>query len=273
MAKLDRRNLDSKIKYEGKVFSSKSYGEFRVIEYINNTKILIEFTETCYRKFSRIKEVTSGAVKDPYRPRICGVGYVGEGVYPMTYYRKGKKYHTPAYEVWSSKIKNCYGNTKMSHVYQDVTFCQEWLCFQVFAKWFYEQVRIYGKGGFVDKDLLFLGNKIYSPETCVYIPPAVNSLFTGASGNINGVHFDNTKKKWVAQIQNGLLCSNGKKRQTYLGMYVDKSLADTAYYEAKLAHVKSVALKYQEKLPEALFYKLYHGTENYLDYYMFEKES
>lgn len=37
-------------------------------------------------------------------------------------------------------------------------------------------------------------------------------------------------------------------------------------------NVKSVALRYQEQLPPALFCKLYTGTENYLNYYMFEKE-
>lgn len=273
MSRLDSRIVAGKEKYEGKVFSSKSYGDFRVIEYHSAIRILIEFTKTSYRRYCTARDITLSSVKDLYFPSICGVGYLGEGVYRSIYYRNGKKYNTPAYEVWLGKLRNCYGNTKMSHVYQDVTFCQEWLNFQVFAKWFYAQVKIYGKGGYVDKDLLFLGNKTYAPETCAYIPPAINSLFTGTSGNISGVHFDNTKKKWVAQIQNGLLCSNGKKRQTYLGMYVDKAPADAAYYEAKLKHVKEVTLKYQEQIPPVLFYKLYHGTENYLNYYMFDKDN
>lgn len=271
--KLDFRVVINKGKYEGLTYFSKSYGEFKVIEYLNSSKILIEFAITGYRKYVTTKELTYGSVKDPYFPKIFGVAYCGEGCYPVSYYRKGVKRSTPAYEVWRSKLKNIYGSSKSSHLYTDVTFCKEWLNYQNFAKWFYEQVKLYGKGGSVDKDLLFLGNREYSPHTCVYIPQAVNSLFTGASGNISGVHFCNNKKKWVAQIQNGLLGSNGKKRQTFLGMYIDKSLADKAYYEAKVKHVKEVALKYQEYISPALFYKLYVGTENYLNYYMFEKES
>lgn len=273
MTKIDRRNLEAKLKYEGKLFSSKSYGDFKVIEYITNNRVLVEFITTRYRKYVATKELLSGGVKDPYFPKIFGVAYCGEGCYPMSYYRQGVKFHAPAYEVWRSKLKNIYGSTKSSHLYMDVTFCKEWLNYQNFAKWFYAQVMLYGKGGSVDKDLLFLGNREYSPYTCAYIPSAVNSLFTGTSGKISGVHFDNSKKKWVAQIQNGMLCSNGNKRQTYLGMYIDKASADNAYYKAKLEHVKAVALKYQEQLPPALFYKLYTGSENYLNYYMFEKET
>lgn len=256
----------------GQVFKTRHYGDFVVMEYINSTTIKVKFLKTGYEKITDAKSVDTGAIKDPYYPSIAGVGYLGEGEYPASYNRGSKKINSPAYEVWLGKLKNCYGNTTRNHLYQDVEFCAEWLCFQNFAKWFYEQVKIYGKGGYVDKDLLFLGNREYSPYTCAYVPPAVNSLFSGASGNISGVHWCNTQNKWVAQIQRGELTAQGSKKQSYLGRFDSKESADAVYYEAKLAHVKLVALKYQEQIPPALFYKLYHGTENYLNYYMFEKE-
>lgn len=260
------------LKRVGQVFKSKSYGDYTFLKYAGYAKCLVEFNLTKHRLWTDAKSVREGAVKDPCYPSVHGVGYLGEGPYPAKYTRKGKLCNSPAYEVWNSKLKNCYGNSKSMHLYKDVEFCEEWLNFQVFAKWFYSQTKIYGKGGFVDKDLLFLGNREYSPETCVYIPPAVNSLFTGTSGNISGVHWCNTQQKWVAQIQRGELTAQGKKKQSYLGRFNCKQTADTAYYSAKLAHVKEVALKHQEQLPPILFYKLYHGTENYLNYYMFEKE-
>lgn len=265
-----KHQMSSKI---GWVFKSKSYGDYTLLRYIRDTKCLVEFNLTGYHLWTNAKAVREGSVKDPYFPNIYGVGYVGVGNYPSTYYKKGSKTNTPAYEVWLSKLKNCYGDSVRSHIYSDVEFCDEWLNFQVFAKWFYEQTKVYGKGGFVDKDLLFLGNREYSPQTCCYVPPAVNSLFSGSSGNISGVHWCNTKKKWVAQIQRGELTAQGKKKQSYLGMFDNKEDADRVYYAAKLEHVKVVALRYQELLPEKLFYKLYTGTENYLNYYMFEKEN
>lgn len=257
----------------GQVFKTKHYGDFEVIEYIDSARVKVKFLLTGYKKITDAKSVDIGQIKDPYYPSVHGVGYLGEGAYPASYNRNGKKINSPAYEVWNSKLKNCYGSSKSRHLYKDVEFCDEWLCFQNFAKWFYEQVELYGKGGNVDKDLLFLGSREYSPHTCVYVPPAVNSLFTGASGNISGVHWCNTMKKWVAQIQRGELTAQGKKKQSYLGRFDNKEEANKVYYTAKLEHVKSVALKYQEQIPPALFYKLYHGTENYLNYYMFEKEN
>lgn len=257
----------------GKIFSSKNYGDYEVIKFITRHNVTIRFLTTGYVKKTAVGEIRRGGIKDPYYPSVYGVGYVGEGSYSPKDYKNGRLINSPAYEVWCSKLKNCYGKSKSSHLYSDVEFCKEWLCFQNFAEWFYQQVDRYGKGGNVDKDLLFLGNREYSPHTCVYVPPAVNSLFTGTSGNISGVHWCNTQEKWVAQIQRGELTTRGKKKQSYLGRFNSKDQADTAYYEAKLAHVKEVALKYQEQLHPALFYKLYHGTENYLNYYMFEKEA
>ncbi len=127
---------------------------------------------------------------------------------------------------------------------------------------------MYGKGGHVDKDLLFLGNREYSPHTCVYVPPAVNSLFTGSSERIEGVSWFKDRQKWAARLQRGELTAQGKKKLIHLGSFDVKEDATAAYYSAKLAHVKSVALKYQDQIHPALFYKLYHGTENYLNYYM-----
>lgn len=259
--------------YVGKVFSSSNYGDYEVITFLNRHCVTIRFLQTGYVKRTSLANINRKAIKDPYYPSVHGVGYLGEGPYPTSYKRKGRSYNSPAYEVWNSKLKNCYGKSRVNHIYTDVEFCEEWLCFQNFAKWFYEQVKIYGKGGNVDKDLLFLGNREYSPHTCVYVPPAVNSLFTGTSGNISGVHWCNTQQRWVAQIQRGELTAQGKKKQSYLGKFTNKEQADAAYYAAKLEHVKSVALRYQEQLPPALFYKLYTGTENYLNYYMFEKET
>lgn len=146
------------------------YGKYKILEFVNTSKILVEFVSTGYKKYCATKEVMNGSIKDPYYPSVYGVGYLGEGLYSPKDYKNGRLINSPAYEVWCSKLKNCYGKSKSSHLYADVEFCKEWLCFQNFAEWFYQQVDQYGKGGIVDKDLLFLGNREYSPHTCVYVP-------------------------------------------------------------------------------------------------------
>lgn len=271
MVRMDNRTLKCKMDFEGNIYPS-NYGDFRVLEFINKTHVLIEFVATSYQKVTTLNQVRSGEVKDPYYPSICGVGYVGEGVYPITYLRGGKRKSTPAYEVWRTKLRNCYGETKFRRLYKNVKFHKEWLNFQNFAKWFYEQVKLYGKGGVVDKDLLFLGNREYSPTTCVYIPQIVNSLFGGTPTNISGVTFNKLKKAWEVQIHNGKTNKSGERYQSYLGTYPDIETATKVYRSAKISYVRNIALLYQERIPAALFYKLYLGAENYVDYYMYQKE-
>lgn len=256
---------------EGKVFKSKNYGDFIVLEYKSAKEVVIKFLKTSYATTVNSKETVTGGVKDPYYPSVYGVGYCGVGPYPLSYNKNGKKANTPAYEAWLSRMKSCYGESKSSHLYVDASVCDEWHDFQNFAKWYYNQVGLYGKGGSVDKDLLHLGNKYYSPETARYVPSGINSLFSGASGKTAGIHFCNNKKKYVAQIQRGELTASGKKKQSYLGTFDTLEQAEQAYITAKIAHVRDTALKYQEQLPPDLFYKLYTGAENYVDYYMNHK--
>lgn len=55
-----------------------------------------------------------------------------------------------------------------------IAVCDEWLIFSNFEKWFDK----YWKVGYqVDKDLL--GDKVYSPETCVMLPKRLNVLLAG----------------------------------------------------------------------------------------------
>ena len=43
------------------------------------------------------------------------------------------------------------------------------------------------EGFCLDKDLILFGNKIYSPETCIFVPPRVNSFFHVKSENLRGL--------------------------------------------------------------------------------------
>ena len=76
------------------------------------------------------------------------------------------------------------------------TVCEEWLNYSNFKVW-YDQNRIKGMALDLDKDILFKGNKVYSPETCCFVPHAINTLFLNGKKNRGdlplGVHFDKSK--------------------------------------------------------------------------------
>ena len=112
--------ITNRLSQVGKVFKTRHYGEFEVIEYISSTKVKIKFLFTGYEKLTDAKSIDNGSIKDPYYPSVHGVGYLGEGVYPAKYTRNGKLKNSPAYEVWNSKLKNCYGNSKSRRIYEDV---------------------------------------------------------------------------------------------------------------------------------------------------------
>lgn len=81
----------------------------------------------------------------------------------------------PIYSVWSDLIRRCLCQRyKDTHpAYKDTTCCEEWLLFSNFKRWMEQQD---WKGKQLDKDLLILGNKIYSPETCLFVSQRINKF-------------------------------------------------------------------------------------------------
>ena len=56
------------------------------------------FEHTTYQKFKK------GKIKCPYEPRVCGVGYIGEGKYKAK--ENGK--HSDEYIIWHHMLTRCY---------------------------------------------------------------------------------------------------------------------------------------------------------------------
>lgn len=251
---------------EGKVISTKKFGDFKVIKYNNSTDIEVEFIETGYRTTAAAKEVRLGKVKDVLKKNVYGIGFLGDGPYEGTFINKnGKCANSPAYETWIGILKRCYSENPKSFVkhkpYLFVSVCKEWLNFQVFAKWFYKNLPSYENYA-LDKDLKIVGSKEYSPDSCSFVPDAVNSLFTGYVERDlpRGVHFCNTKQKYIAQLHEGAKTAGGKKKQTYLGTYNTPEPAIEAYRKAKIQHVKEVADKHKDSIHPDVYNNLVNNT-------------
>ena len=69
------------------------------------------------------------------QPRICCVGFIGEGIYTS---KNPDGSHTDAYRKWHDMLGRVYRKTEWNKrpLYQVVTVCDEWLNFQNFAKWY-----------------------------------------------------------------------------------------------------------------------------------------
>lgn len=133
------------------------------------------------------------------------------------------------YDIWKSMIHRCYA--QRNSAYSKVEVCVEWRTFSNFKKW-YDQNHVDGLE--LDKDLKTLGsNKIYSPETCCFVPSKVNNFLVGCDDFTNdskGVYFDQLQtglKKYKAQI------NDLGKGMIHLGWFETKQEAHIQYLKHK----------------------------------------
>lgn len=109
----------------------------------------------------------------------------------------------PYYVKWSGMLERCY-STKTQEIhptYKGCTVCKEWLTFSNFRKWMVTQD---WEGMQLDKDLLFKGNKVYSPETAVFVSNKINNFILtsgGARGNyLIGCSWDKSSESFKAEV-------------------------------------------------------------------------
>ena len=223
-----------------------------IVNYKNNADLTVKF-DSGYVVKTRMADVKKGGVKDLLFPTVLGHGYVGIGEYKVS--ENGKA--TEAYAVWHSMLNRCYNpKSKQScPTYEECYVCDEWLNFQMFAEWHYEQNK--PEGWQIDKDLTQIGNRVYSPQFCTFVPREINSLLCdhrNARGNHKqGVCFSLSKNKYSATIS-----IDGKIK--FLGYFLSENEAYNVYKKAKEETVKMVANRYKNEISEEVYNSLIKWT-------------
>lgn len=146
-----------------------------------------------------------------------------------------------AYIDWHSMLYRCYNkkHLKTHPSYEKCSVCKEWLHFSNFKKWFDEN---YKEGFVIDKDILSgKNNKIYSPETCSYIPNKVNMLLVNTRRSRGNYPVGVIKKR------------NKYRAQTLIGdkefskLYNTPEEAFEAYKCVREKYIKDMAELYYKK--------------------------
>ena len=156
-------------------------------------------------------------------------------------------------------LERCYSDTykKKNPTYIDCKVSDNFLHYEYFYEWCYKQAGFDNKGWHLDKDLLVKGNKVYSEDTCVFIPREINSLLTKRDNNrgkhLIGVCWNNTNKVFVARV------SKNKAKSWYLGSFKKEIEAFNAYKTAKETFIKEQAEKWKDKID----YRAYKALMNY----------
>jgi hypothetical protein len=187
------------------------------------------------------------------RKLAYGVG-INDAPYNTSVTVKGKVYYCSYYRRWRCMLDRCYSLAihSLEPTYKGCVVCSEWLLFSNFKAWMKTQD---WKGKELDKDLLVQGNKVYSPDYCIFVSAKINKLFsTGTNCNSKtkkGTSYDKKNKKYRAA------CNSGYKHSKNLGLFDTEIEAHDAYKEFKYNAIKEVAMKQSEPLKSALLnYKI-----------------
>lgn len=209
----------------------------------------------------RYGDFKKGQIKCPFERKVYGVGYLGDGPYEAT--ENGKK--TKVYDTWYQMLKRCYDKKyhAKNPTYINCTVCEEWLNFQNFGQWYENNFyQVPDQQMDLDKDILFRFNKVYSPETCIFVPHNINTLFTKSDktrGDLPiGVCYDKRTKIFRAQ------CSVNNK-QVHIGYYDTPEEALVAYKVFKEEVIKLMADDYKDYIPESLYDAMYNYEVNLYD--------
>lgn len=217
----------------GKRFTTNEGYEVEIVEKLENAKRRIKF-ENGYEIEVFVYPIRIGAIKNPYHPSSRGVGYLGVGEYKADI--NGKR--TLEYSTWTSMLNRCYDEKYQEKcpTYKSVAVCKEWMNFQNFAKWYEDNYpKIEDIKFHLDKDLLQenIKNKIYSPDTCTFLPHNVNLFLDNKQSNNTsgyiGVSWFKRDKKWEAQIN----LFGEERKQKHLGLFTTPEQASESYQEAR----------------------------------------
>lgn len=224
------------------------YGKYKITKILKGKKAIIEFEKTKYSCECSINNIINHRVKDVKWPIICGIGYIGRS---KDYINKRKKSY--AYTCWANMIRRCYDEKIQCKrpTYSQCTVCDEWHCFIEFEKWFNKN---YIQDWCLDKDILFKGNKIYSPATCCFVPNEINSLFTKNQrhrGNTPiGVMYCKPQRRFK-ECYRAVICKGNTK--VHLGCFKTAEEAFNAYKVAKEEWIKDIANKWKDKLDPRVY--------------------
>ena len=130
-----------------------------------------------------------------------------------------------------------------------------WESLREFRQWAVGQIGFDRPGWELDKDILVKGNRIYGPDTCVFVPPDVNLVLSGCykakqRGQYPiGVCFNKGSGMFVAQMSDRQNAGLDK----YLGSFATVEEAFACYKATKEARIKKLALLWKDQIDPRAF--------------------
>jgi len=170
----------------------------------------------------------------------------------------GRNIECPFYTVWCHVLCHTYSENyhKKHPTSAENSMVPEWHSFTVFRDWMNTQ-KWQNKN--LNKRILEHGNKVYGPETCVFVAREIINIFVCGrkkkSANIGlpiGVCFN--RNRTVNRKGSGEFVAtyNNCGRQGHLGVFTTAQAAHQAYIKAKVGHIRELAALEPEPIRSAL---------------------
>lgn len=156
------------------------------------------------------------------------------------------KIHRGHYNRWFKMFERSYSPAylKSRPTYLGCSVSEEWHLFSRFLSW---SEGNFLKGHALDKDILVPGSKVYSEETCLYVPPFINSLLTNCvkKGELPlGVYFEPLIEKYRVQIHTG----SGQRK---VGSFECPREAHAEWCLLKAEHIRRAVERWREEFPKS----------------------
>lgn len=176
---------------------------------------------------------------------IYGVG-VNDGRYPAKV--KGK--NLKVYDTWRHFLERCYcpERQRKNPTYIGCQSSENFKSYSYFYEWCQNQAGFDQEDSQLDKDFLIKGNKLYSEDTCLFLPRRLNTLLLScrsARGKLP-VGVSAHQGKFLARC-----CTD--KSSTHIGVFNTPEEAHNAYKQTKEAFIKRQAEKWKNFLDPRAF--------------------
>ena len=183
---------------------------------------------------------------------VQGIGF-NNNKYPS--WKNGKR--LKEYRLWQDMLLRCTKGFWSKHpTYVGTTCSENFKHYSYFYEWCQEQTGFNcaddkRKCWQLDKDILVDSNKLYSEDTCVFVPARVNLLLTKRDAMRGylpiGVRWHKRDKKYESN------CNDRDGKLKHLGYFHSVQEAFLAYKTFKESLIKEVANEYREQLAERAY--------------------
>ena len=234
------------MKHEGKIFKTKKYGDLIVTKYVKCNEVSVRFISTGYETTAEMGDIRKGNVRDRLFPSIYGVGIIGEE--PTRIDGVVLK----EYMFWVNMLTRCLSSKYHDKhpTYKGCTFSENFKYYPYFKEWCSNQIGFGNEGWHLDKDILVKENKVYSEDTCVFVPREINNLLALNNSNrgeyLLGVCYSKQHNKFAAQLN-----KFGKKVK--LGVFNTEQEAFNVYKKVKEDYTKEVANKWKDQIDPRVY--------------------